>query len=265
MHAPQRRQSAKEMPCGVAAYVDPAPIACAADSQPPVLRAGERVGLDAEHARGGRRSARRARPPSRGRWPSSPAPPRRAAWDAAARRRTPASRRRPRCRARRRRGAAASGGSSRAARARAPTAARGCCARRARGRRGESRRPCSSTATDRPACAWRSAATPPPNPEPTTATSTSHTLTAPLCLSAVRAAARSPEAGCAAAPTSGVGRTTIHTRFFPTRRSGQRAGHMTEKCVPYFARCARTPARNSLRSSTSARPATYSAPGSRLP
>ena len=64
--------------------------------------------------------------------------------------------------------------------------------------------------------------------------------------------------------TSGVSVTTTHTRFLPTRRSGQRAGHMTEKCRPYFARCARTPGRNSLRSSTSARPATYDAPGSRF-
>ena len=56
--------------------------------------------------------------------------------------------------------------------------------------------------------------------------------------------------------TSGVRVTRIQTRFLPITRSGQRAGHISEKCRPYFARCARTPGRNSLRSSTSARPAT---------
>ena len=58
-----------------------------------------------------------------------------------------------------------------------PRAGRASGARRPRGPRGSSRRPCSRTTTERPACAWRRAATPPPKPDPTTATSTSHPLT----------------------------------------------------------------------------------------
>ena len=42
---------------------------------------------------------------------------------------------------------------------------------------GVSRRPCSRTTTERPAWAWRRAATPPPKPEPTTTTSTSQPAT----------------------------------------------------------------------------------------